>query len=146
MNKDAVYLTQTDTTVGFVSQSSFHLAQAKERDTAQPFILCVSSYKKQKNLTRTPKNFRKKVRRMRKVTWLYPNKKAIRVVKEHKHQTFLKDFTYVYSSSANKNKKDFNLAYAKNQADIMIIDRSGFHQQQASTILKLGKNKIHKLR
>lgn len=146
MNKDAVYLTQTDTTVGFVSQSSFHLAQAKERDPAQPFILCVSSYTKQKNLTRTPKNFRKKVRRMRKVTWLYPNKQAIRVVKEHKHQTFLKNFAYVYSSSANKNKKNFNLTYAKNQANIIIESNSGLSQRQGSVILKLGKTKMHKLR
>ncbi len=146
MNKDTVYLTQTDTTVGFVSQNDIKLSLAKQRTPSKPAIMCVSSFKKQKKLARVPKKFKKYIRRSDKTTFLYPNKKAIRVVKNGEHHMFLKNFFYLYSSSANKNLEKFDLAYAKKQADILIQTHIGYKEQIASSILKLSKNKIHKLR
>ncbi len=146
MNASTVYLTQTDTTVGFVSQDNISLSLAKQRNINQPSIICVSSHQKQKKLARVPKKFRKKVRRTKQTTFLYSNKKAIRVVKSGEHHAFLKKFFFQYSSSANKNNANFKLDYAKKHSDVWIETFSGYKEQRASSILKLGKNKIHKLR
>ncbi len=146
MNQDAVYLTQTDTTVGFVSHNPLALSLAKHRDPTQPLLICVDSFKKQKLLTRTPKQFRKQLRRTKKTTFIYKNKKAIRIVTQTAHARFLKRFSFVYSSSANENKKDYDLSYAINHADIIVEDHHGFSQNIASSIFHLHKNKIDKLR
>ncbi len=137
---DKVILTQTDTTVGFLSKSAKKLAQAKKRDIKQPFLLCVDSFEKQKKLTRTPKKFRSLVRRSRKTTFLYPNKKAIRVVKDAMHNQLLKKFDFLYSTSANAHNKPFSLHYALKQADIMIETSQGFLSNASSPIIKLSKN------
>jgi len=102
-----VILTQTDTTVGFLSTNPLKLAKAKKRDVNQPFLLCVDTFKKQKKLARTPKKFRALVRRSKKTTFLYPNKKAIRVVNDNLHNQLLKKFDFLYSTSANENQKVF---------------------------------------
>jgi len=146
IREDVIYLTQTDTTVGFLSGSLEKLSKAKNRDKNQPFLLCVDSFKKQKQLTRTPKKFRSFVRRSRKTTFLYPNKKAIRVVKDKKHNQLLKRFDYLYSTSANAHKKAFSLEYAYEKADIMIEDRGGFVENAPSAMYKICRQKILLLR
>ena len=146
MKVDIIYLTQTDTTVGFLSTSPLKLAEAKNRDVNQPFLLCVDSFKKQKKLARTPKKFRSLVRRSKKTTFLYLNEKAIRVVKDDAHKQLLKKFDFLYSTSANENKKAFSKNYALGQADIIIETSKGFHEVAPSAIMILGKSKIHTLR
>lgn len=146
MNPQLVYLTQTDTTVGFVSQNAAALAKAKKRDPRQPFLICVDTFTKQKRFSRTPKKFKKLVRRSQKTTFIYPNKKAIRVVLNTPHHKFLKAFDYMYSSSANESNKSFDLKYAVKQADIIVEDERGFYEGSASRMLKLGKSKKTKLR
>jgi len=143
---DKVILTQTDTTVGFLSTNPQKLAKAKKRDENQPFLLCVDSFKKQKLLARTPKKFRSLVRRSKKTTFLYPNKKAIRVVHDDAHNQLLKKFDFLYSTSANENKKSFSLIYARNKADIMIETEREFFEVAPSPIKKLSKMKILSLR
>lgn len=146
MNPHKLYLTQTDTTVGFVSLDPKKLAQAKNRDSNQPFLIAVDSFKKLKNLTRIPKTYRKRVRRSCKTSFLYPNKKAIRVVRASSHARFLKRFDYLYTTSANKHKQVYDFTYAWNQADIVVEDNRGLYEGQASNILKLGKKRIQRLR
>ena len=146
MFKDVIYLTQTDTTVGFLSTSPQKLAVAKKRDVNQPFLLCVDTFKKQKKLARTPKKFRSLVRRSFKTTFLYPNKKAIRVVRDKTHNQLLKKFDFLYSTSANENKKSFSFSYALNKSDIMIETSQGLHEVTSSSIMILSKLKIHTLR
>ncbi len=146
MKANIIYLTQTDTTVGFLSTSPQKLAEAKNRDVNQPFLLCMDSFKKQKQLTRTPKKFRSLVRRSKKTTFLYPNKKAIRVVKDEAHNQLLKKFDFLYSTSANENKKSFSYSYATEKAAIMIETEKSFFETSPSPILKLGKIKISSLR
>ncbi len=143
---DKVILTQTDTTVGFLSTNPLKLAEAKKRDVNQPFLLCVDTFKKQKKLARTPKKFRSLVRRSKKTTFLYPNKKAIRVVKDETHNQLLKKFDFLYSTSANENKKSFSFNYAIEKADIMIETKRGFSEVAPSPIKKLSKIKISTLR
>ncbi len=146
MDKEQLFLTQTDTTVGFLSANVKKLSSAKNRDINQPFLICVDSYKKLNKLARIPKKYKKLVRRSLKSSFLYPNKKAIRVVKDPFHSRFLKEFDFLYSSSANKNREKFDLLYAKSKADIIIEDERGLYESEASNIFKLGKKRIQKLR
>ncbi len=146
MDKDIVFLTQTDTTVGFLSQSPLRLAEVKKRHPKQPFLICVDRFKKQKKLARTPKKYRSLVRRSNKTTFLYPNGKAIRVVKDTLHNQLLKKFDFLYSTSANENKKSFSLDYATSQADIMIKTPEGYHDNPPSPLIKLRKTQIQILR
>ena len=146
MNPNLVYLVQTDTTAGFVSKNRAALARAKGRSSSQPFLLCTATFNEQKKHSRTPRAFRKRVRRARKTTFLYPNRNAIRVVKEGPHHYFLKRFDFLYSTSANRHGASFDLSYAKSQADVIVEDASGFSAREASAIFRLGKKKITKLR
>ncbi len=108
--------------------------------------MCVSSFKKQKSLTRTPQKYKKMIRRSNKTSFIYPNKKAIRVVKEGVHNKFLKKFDFLYSSSANMSGKDFDTKFAYKKADIIVLDKRGLHSNQASKIYKISKYKILKIR
>ncbi len=141
-----VYLVQTDTTVGFLSSSKEELAKAKRRDKDQPYIITLSSFKKIKKLTRIPPKHKNLVRRSKKTTFIYPNNLAIRVVQDKDHKRFLEKFEYLYSSSANRHKEGFNLAYALDQADVIIKPIGGFVDKKASKMIKLYKNKIQTLR
>ncbi len=141
-----IYLAQTDTTVGFLSDSKEELASAKRRDINQPFIICVSDLKKLKRLTRVPKIHKKRVRRSKKTTFVYPNDLAIRVVKEGEHHDFLKRFDYLYSTSANRHKEKFSLEYALSVADVVIEPKKGFKESKSSTIVKLSRKKEKLLR
>jgi len=146
MKANLIYLTQTDTTVGLVSQDSAKLAKAKQRNPKQPFLICVESFHKQKRLVRTPKKFKKEVRRAKKTTYLYPNKKALRVVCESEHKYFLKSFDFLYSSSANETGKSFTPKYARSVADVIVEGKEGFHEGKASSIYKLGKRRKKRVR
>ena len=146
MNQQLVYLVQSDTTAGFLSQNSFRLASSKKRNPNQPFIICVDSFETLKSFTRVPKKFKNQVRRAKKTTYIYPANMAIRVVKDEEHLKFLKKFRWMYSSSANKTKKSFDFDYAKKKADIIVEDKRGFFESTPSKIVKLGKLKQKRLR
>jgi tRNA A37 threonylcarbamoyladenosine synthetase subunit TsaC/SUA5/YrdC len=134
-----IYLSQTDTTVGFLSTSAKELANAKGRDINQPFIICVDSFDKLKRVVRVPKKDRRFVRRAKKTTFIYPNGLAVRVVKDHPHSRFLKRFDYIYSTSANRHKESFDKEYALETADVVVMDRRGFSQKGASAMIRVGK-------
>ncbi len=146
MNSNLLYLTQTDTTVGFVSTSIKKLSNAKQRDEKQPFLIAVDRYKKLKQLSRVPKKYRKMVRNSTKTSFLYPNNKAIRVVKNSNHVEFLKEFDFIYTTSANKNAELFDIEYAKEIAEVIIETKEGLFEATSSGIIKLGKRKIKRLR
>ncbi len=141
-----IYLAQTDTTVGFLSDDKIALAKAKNRNIKQPFLMCVDSFKKQKKLVRSPKKYKNFIRRSNKTSFIYSNKKAIRVVKDEYHIRFLKNFNFLYSSSANLSSKNFDKEFAYKVADVIVIDKRDIYENRASTIYKLSKNKIVKIR
>ncbi len=146
MNPELVYLVQTDTTAGFLSRNRAALAKVKGRDPSQPFLIATASFKEQKKLARTPKAFRKRVRRARRTTFLYPNQKAIRVVRGGRHHTFLRRFDFLFSTSANRHGEPFDLAYARAQADVIVEDATGFSAKRASVIYRLGRRRRTRLR
>ncbi|WP_458700772.1 Sua5/YciO/YrdC/YwlC family protein [Sulfurospirillum sp. 1307] len=146
MIQQLVYLVQTDTTAGFLSQNPLKLSSSKQRDPNQKFLICVDSFKTLKNFTRVPKNLKKSIRRAKKTTYIYPNKKAIRVVKDEEHLKFLKKFHWMYSSSANKTRQNFDFRYANEKADIIVEDERGFFESSPSKIIKISKSKQQRIR
>lgn len=146
LNPQLVYLVQTDTTAGFLSQNSLKLATSKQRNQKQPFIACVDSLKTLQEFGRVPQKFKKQIRRSQKSTFIYPNNKAIRVVKDALHVEFLQKIRWTYSSSANLTKKSFDMNYAKQKADIIVEDSRGFFEDTPSRIYKIYKTKLRRLR
>jgi tRNA A37 threonylcarbamoyladenosine synthetase subunit TsaC/SUA5/YrdC len=146
LNPQLVYLVQTDTTAGFLSQNSFKLANSKQRSQKQPFISCVDSLKTLQEFGRIPQKFKNQIRRSQKSTFIYPNNQAIRVVKDALHVEFLQKIHWTYSSSANLTKKSFDMNYAKQKADIIVEDSRGFFEDTPSRIYKIYKTKLRRLR
>ncbi len=140
-----IYLAQTDTTAGFLSEFKEDLQKIKPRND-KPFLITTTTFKTLKTLARVPKKYKKIVRRARKITFVYPNNKAIRVVQNSPHTKFLKDFDFLYSTSANKSGKEFNEEFAKNITDVIVEDNRGFSQKKASKLIKLSKTIKKKLR
>ena len=77
-----IYLAQTDTTAGFLSKDLKKLNSIKNRPLNQPCLICVSKFKNLQNFSRVPKKYKNLIRRSKKTTFIYPNLKAIRVVKD----------------------------------------------------------------
>lgn len=146
MNSQLVYLVQTETTAGFLSQNHEKLATSKRRNKKQPFIKCVDSLQTLQNFTRAPKKFKNKIRRSKQTTFIYTNGLAIRVVKDKEHLKFLKKLKWAYSSSANLTSKSFEENYAKQKADIIIEDSRGFFESTPSSMIKINSKKARKLR
>uniref|UniRef100_UPI0040482A68 Sua5 YciO YrdC YwlC family protein n=1 Tax=Aliarcobacter sp. TaxID=2321116 RepID=UPI0040482A68 len=147
MNSSLVYLVQTDTTVGFSSFDDEKLSAIKQRPSSKKILHTVDSLKTLKENTRIPRNYRKKVRNSKKTTFIYPNGKSFRVVnKSSDFYDFIHKFGILYSTSANKTAEKFDKDFATIGADILVEDKRGFYETQASTIIKLSKKSFKKLR
>jgi len=146
MNSQLVFLAQTETTAGFLSQNSQKLVTSKQRNQNQRFIRCVDSLKTLKEFTRVPQKFKKGVRSRSLTTFVYPNGEALRVVKDEEHLRLMKKLKWTYSSSANLTSKSFEESYAKQKADIIVEDSRGFFETQASSIIKINKKRARRLR
>jgi len=146
MNPALVYLAQTDTTAGFLSQDEKKLKQIKNRVDKKRFIASVDSLKTLKTFTRIPKIHRKMIRRAKKTTIVYQNNQAIRVVKNKNHLRFLKKIRWAYSTSSNATGLEFEESFAKKNADVIIYNKYGFHEKKSSTIVKCGKITKRRLR
>ena len=141
-----VFLTQSDTTVGFLSQNSQKLADLKNRKPNKEFLRVIDSFSTLKSFVRVPKKFKKVIRNSKKTTFIYPNKKAFRVIFDKTHREFIKKFKWFYSTSANESGKRFELNFAIKNCDIIIYDKRGFSEQNPSKIIKLSKNRQKRLR
>jgi tRNA A37 threonylcarbamoyladenosine synthetase subunit TsaC/SUA5/YrdC len=136
-----IFLTSTDTTIGFISKSKEALDAAKSRELNKKYIEAVCNLKDIKK--RVPKNFKNIVRRSKKTTFILSKDYSFRVVKNKTHLLLLERLGDAYTTSANKSgfEYDFNFAYQK--ADIIVYPlKTG----APSKIFKLGKNKIKKIR
>ena len=144
LEKNMIYLAQTDTTAGFLSKDFREINVLKRRAANKPCLITTAKLSELKNLARVPAKFKNLVRRARKTTFLYPNKRAVRVVKECAHEEFLRQFDWLYSSSANLNGQNFDEAWAKAAAD-QVVDKN-FSQNASSKIYKISKTKILRIR
>ena len=146
MKSHPIYLVQTETTVGFLSQNLEKINATKNRPYNQPCLKTVSTCKVLKTISRIPREFRRYVRNAKGTTFIYPNKEACRLVQDIRHQKFLKKFDWMYSSSANLTKESFNEIYAYEKADIIVEDERGFFEASSSKLVKLGRQRKRRLR
>ncbi len=144
--KKPVYLVQTDTTVGFLCKSQSKLNQIKKRDLLTPCVQAVSSFKELKDLVHVPKKYKNFIRKSKKTTFIYPNKKSVRVVKDNLHELFLREKGALYSTSANITSKTFDENYAREVADEVVECEGGFFEAKPSKIYKIGKTRMIKVR
>ena len=146
MNPELVYLAQTETTAGFLSQNSEALVKTKNRPSGKSFLMSVDSLHTLQQFTRVPTAFKQHIRRAKKTTFAYPCGLAIRVVKDEAHLQFLRKLTWSYSTSSNPSGQGFDEAYALEKADVIVYTQKGFFEDKPSSIYKLGKEKMRKLR
>lgn len=99
-----------------------------------------------KTLTRIPKAHRHRVRKAHKTTFVYPCGLAIRVIKDTTHLQFLQKIKWSYSTSSNPSGKAFDEVFAQENADVILFTCKGFFESKPSSIIRLGKSKMKKLR
>jgi len=145
MNPDKIYLTQTDTTVGFLSQNKEKLNKIKNRPLNQKILKEVDSLETLKQFVRVPDRFKNRVRRVEKTTFIYPNGESFRIVKDTRHLEFLRKFKWLYSTSANVTGSNFDENWARKAADI-IVENKAFFEGEASKIFKINNSKIKRIR
>ncbi|MDR0468246.1 MAG: Sua5/YciO/YrdC/YwlC family protein [Campylobacteraceae bacterium] len=143
-SKQLVYLAQSDTTVGLLSSDKIKLNKIKNRPPNKPCIECLCSVHT-KNI-RVPKEHKNLVRRSHKTTFVLQNGYSFRIVKNSLHADFLEKFGNIYSTSANETNKHFDFNFAYNVSDVIVEDERSLFEAYPSQILKIGKNKIKKIR
>jgi tRNA A37 threonylcarbamoyladenosine synthetase subunit TsaC/SUA5/YrdC len=146
MDAKALYLVQTDTTVGFLSQDSAKLLHVKNRSSSKNFLKVYSNFKNfKKERNRIPNTHKAYVRFSKKTTFISKNR-ASRIVSRGEHHDFLNNFNYLYSTSANKSSKKFSEEFARDVADIIVEDKSGFNENRASKMIKLSNTRKVRIR
>lgn len=142
--KELVFLTQTDTTIGFVSQNAQRLTQIKQRPPHKHYIKAVNSIHTLQSFTRVPQNHKNRVRRSKKTTFIMPNGESYRVIRDKHHLLLLDRLKWVYTTSANLSGEAYDEVFAREKADVVIEPIN--ETKQASKIVKLGKNSLKRIR
>ena len=141
-----IYLAQTDTTVGFLSQDANKLSEIKERPSHKPFIQSFDSLKTYTEMGgRVPNRHKSRLRRSSSTTFVV-NNRAIRIVADGKHHQLLSKHGWFFSTSANEKGKHFEMDFTKQKANIIIEDDRGLFEGTASNIYKINHKKIRRLR
>lgn len=147
MDKEKVYLVQTDTTVGFSSSNDGKLSTIKQRPISQKILQTIDSFQTLNENTRVPRVFKKLVRNSKRTTFIYPNGNSFRVInKEDKFYPFISKFSALYSTSANLTGNRYDEVFAKEKADVIVYTKDGFAETISSSIYKLSKIKKKKVR
>ena len=144
MLKDKVFLTQTDTTIGFISQNADKLTQIKQRPPYKHYITAVNSQQTLQRFTRIPSSHHNRVRRSKKTTFIMPNGYSYRLIRDKHHLLLLDRLKWAYTTSANLSGSDYDEAFAKQHADVIITPLIA--TKQASKIYKLGKTTLKRIR
>ncbi len=118
--KKLLYLTQTDTTIGFVSQDTSKIDQAKKRLPNKHYICVINSLKTLQKFTRVPTKYKNRIRRSKQTTFIMPNGLSFRVAKDSRHNLLLDRVKWLYSSSANLSGAVYNEAYAKEMTEVVV--------------------------
>lgn len=142
---EQVILAQTDTTVGFLSQSSHRLQQIKMRDTSKPFLKVYADFKILRNDIRIPSMHKRLVRYSRKTTFVVKDQ-AFRYVDEANHSRVIARYGWLYSTSANESGKSYDEAFCQSFSDLIIEDYRGLSEKNASKIFRLTPLQIKQLR
>ena len=142
--ENIVFLTQTDTTIGFVSQNSEKLTAIKQRPPHKHYIKAVNSLSTLQTFTRIPKQHKNRVRRSNKTTFIMPNTCSYRVIEDKHHLLLLNRLQWAYTTSANLSNENYDEKFAREHADVVIEPLKD--AISASNIYKLGKYTMKKVR
>ena len=141
-----VILTQTDTTVGFVSQNEQQLTEIKERVSTKPFIKIYKDFKTLLTCrNRVPSKFKNTIRRSSKTTFIVDGK-AFRVAKSSVNSQPIRDIDWHFSTSANEIGKNYDREFCEQKSDIICETKDGLEENNSSSLYKINKSKRIKLR
>ncbi|TKI68911.1 Sua5/YciO/YrdC/YwlC family protein [Sulfurimonas crateris] len=141
-----VILTQTDTTVGFLSQNAQKLYEIKSRSQTKPFIKVYKDFKSFKqDGGRVLKGRKNLVRRSKKTTFII-NNFSFRVAEIKLDSEILRETPWFYSTSANKSAERFNRDFCESKADIIVEDINSLVEKDSSSLIKINSTKRRKLR
>jgi len=143
--KTQVFLTQTDTTVGFLSQDATQLQYIKSRSSSKPFIKVFATFKDFQKNNRIPKRYKSRVRRSKKTTFIVKNQ-AFRVVPYPLSVNFMQKIPWFFSTSANERGKHFDRRFCEAYSDIIIEDKNSLKEGKASQLYKLNNTTKKRLR
>lgn len=144
MIQDTVFLTQTDTTIGFVSQNTDKLNSIKQRPIHKHYITAVNTLQTLQHFTRIPNAHKNRVRKSTKTTFILPNKRSYRIIHDKHHLQLLNRLKWAYTTSANLSNHPYDERFGKAVADIIIEPLTP--HTKSSTIYTLSKNMIKKVR
>ncbi len=140
-----VFLTPTDTTIGFVSQNATQLSHIKQRPANKNYIQALSSLKALKSRTRIPNAHKNWVRRATKTSFVIGGI-SYRIIKNYPHALLLKRLGWAYTTSANPSAQSYDETFAKNHADVIVSFPKHASLQRASKIYQLTPYAIKKIR
>ncbi len=142
--ENKVFLTQTDTTIGFVSQNADKLTKIKQRPPHKQYIHAVNSLHTLKTFTRVPQKHKNRVRRAKKTTFIMPNGHSYRVIQDRHHLLLLDRLKWAYTTSANLSNEAYDESFAREMADVIIEPIK--EAKQASHIYRLGNYALKRIR
>ncbi len=145
MTDPTVYLTATDTTVGFVSQNAGRLDAIKGRPSHKHYITALPSLRALKQRTRTPARHRNRLRRARRTTFILPDGRSWRIIHDPRHHRLIQKLGWAYTTSANRSGGAYDEAWVREVADV-VIEPLNVTDSMPSTILKLSKTHLRQLR
>ena len=144
MFKNLVFLTKTDTTIGFISKSSKKLTEIKQRPPSKHYIKALPSLKSLQSFTRIPLVHRNRLRRSNKTTFILPNGNSYRIIRDKHHLLLLNRLGWSYTTSANLSNKKYDEDFAKRYSDVVVSPLES--ENSASTIYKLNNKNIKRIR
>ena len=140
-----VYLTATDTTVGFVSQSAERLDAIKGRPAHKHYITALPSLRVLQEYARPPAAHRNHLRRARRTTFIFPDGRSWRIIHDPRHRRLIRQLGWAYTTSANRSGEPYDEAWARSMADV-VIEPLHAAETTPSTILKLGWKRVERIR
>jgi tRNA A37 threonylcarbamoyladenosine synthetase subunit TsaC/SUA5/YrdC len=142
--ENPVILSETDTAIGFLSQNPSSLDRVKQRAEGMRYITALPSLRALNGRCRVPLVHRKRVRRERGTTFIFPCGDSYRVISDDRHLLLIKRFGWMFTTSANLTGEPYDRDYAISVADIVIhpVERNS----SPSTIYRLGRRRVRRLR
>jgi tRNA A37 threonylcarbamoyladenosine synthetase subunit TsaC/SUA5/YrdC len=85
------------------------------------------------------------LRRAKKTTFIVKNQ-AFRIASNPLNSALLRNLEWSYSTSANESGKKYERSFCEQKADIIVEDKCGLFEGEASKLYKINKTKIKRLR
>ncbi|MBD3805737.1 MAG: hypothetical protein IE879_01395 [Sulfuricurvum sp.] len=142
---DRIILTQTDTTVGFLSQDAQRLEKIKLRPNNKPFLKVYADLHSLWHNLRIPIHHRRRLRHAHKTTFIVKNQ-AFRLVRDGEHSRLIKRYGWFYSTSANESGKHYDPDFCKSVSDWIIEDARGLYESSSSKIYTLQHTRLRRTR